>query len=199
MTALAFGTNAFAGNFEIPDFADAAPDTANATDWGGFYIGGIASFDYGTTQQLADGVPYASADLEGSMYGGFVGFNIQRGSIVFGVEAAYSDGAIALSPGVFELTDVIDVKGRVGFATGPVFVYAVAGASSGIWLHSTDGPAPVTGVAYGAGIEYLVAPRIFIGAEYLLRDLVGDYGGAFPGFSTAAHTQSIQIRAGLKF
>jgi len=155
-----------------------------ATDWAGFYAGGLAGtgggtqiddfdFDFDSGSAVSD-FDWEN-DLDGSMYGAFTGINFQSGSIVYGVEAAYSLGSIgfydddpSFPNGVedaiedaadFDSNDVdefggefssfIDLKARVGFAAGRALIYSFAGWSFGEYQYDgiIDGDPETVGVS----------------------------------------------------
>jgi outer membrane immunogenic protein len=134
--------------------------TASAPDWTGFYVGisggwafsdGEADYSYTGAFEDADFVTLApaSADLEadGPLIGGTIGFNIQKGSLLTGIEGDISwtdingedtfasPGDLALSVEPFEATTEFDMswfatlRGRIGIAADRVLVYATGGAA----------------------------------------------------------------------
>jgi outer membrane immunogenic protein len=153
-------TAAFAADFPMinPPMAAAG---GSAFDWTGFYVGasggwafagdGEAEYDYSGAFEDADFVTLApgSADLEtdGFLVGGTLGFNLQNGNYLFGLEGdiSWSDisgedtfsspGDVGLSVEPFEVTTEFDMewfgtlRGRVGFAADRVLVYATGGAA----------------------------------------------------------------------
>lgn len=55
-----------------------------------------------------------------------------------------------------------------------------------------------TGINYGAGIDLLVTDSIFIGAEYIVRELSDDLD-EFEFTTMDATVNAVQIRAGMNF
>jgi opacity protein-like surface antigen len=139
--------------------------TASATtaaDWNGAYAGGIFNSDTGH-QVYVGGAEY---DLLGEAYGGFVGYNVDAGSFVYGGEVSYSvGGAHEDCCDNYTFTQFVDLKGRVGYEVGDALVYGVAGWSLGIWDDGGNST-PTDGFNAGVGFDYMVADRFFVGAEY---------------------------------
>lgn len=197
-----------AGTLEtpIPVIAPlAGPVSVNvAPAWGGFYAGGIASWDTGEQNYYSGGAfsngPWG---LDGALYGAFAGYNFQSGSMVYGAEAAYTIGEITSDiPSTFgaDYSSMLDVKARAGYTIGDALVYGVVGGSMGTWDDRTGPPetASTTGLNYGLGVDYKISDSMFLGAEYLVRDLSGEFD--LPSdVSIDTLTQSAQIRVGLRF
>jgi outer membrane immunogenic protein len=78
------------------------PSSHEAFRWSGFYIGAHGGFGVGdanndmTLSFEGDsfGLPAIEDDLDGAIYGAHLGFNIQSGRIVFGVEASLAGSEI---------------------------------------------------------------------------------------------------------
>lgn len=180
-----------------------APQQATATlppeagqDWAGFYAGALVSFDSGDVQAYNNGTPTTFATLEPTTgFGGFVGYNKQVNALVFGGELAYTAGDVVATgfPSSF-YTDRIDLKARAGYSFGRVLAYAVVGYSFADFEdESTNFPS--SGMNYGVGVDVMINNRLFVGAEYLMRDLSGDNSS----FTIDGNLNSAIIRAGLKF
>ena len=199
--ATVFATSSIAGNLDAPTIVDIPVVSAsnNATDWSGFYVGGLASFDRGEFDYFLPRGDF-SFDLEGALYGGFAGYNVQRDNFVYGGEIAYSVGSVEVvtSPG-YEYTSILDAKARAGLATGRALIYLTAGGSFGPWTNGSEGDFSASGFTYGAGIDYQVTDRVFVGAEYLIRNLSGDFAPINPAGTFESLIQSIVMRAGISF
>ena len=169
---------------------------AQAADWTGAYAGLTGSF--GTTG-TAQYVPGSSFDLEGDeIFGGFAGYNMAYGSFVVGGEIAYSAGPVFQTGfPAYELTDFIDFKARVGATYGEALFYGVAGWSTATQDEGGGEQITMSGLNYGIGVDFLVTDNIFVGAEYLIRDLSGD--SDVGTWSLDADPQSFQLRVGMKF
>ena len=203
MTALLIsatcGGSAIAGNVVEPVvLATAIAAPALQDDWGGFYVGGMASFDAGVwdTYQL-DQLTIVDT-IDAMMFGGFAGFNIQRGALVFGGEIAYSTGNAnwdnGQGNGVFTQS-FIDAKARAGYAMGNVLVYAVGGGS---FASINSGGDTMRGFNYGAGAQMKFDNGMFVGIEYLMRSLTGVYTPD-PDWTYDYNESSIAGRVGWQF
>jgi outer membrane immunogenic protein len=178
------------------------PPTATTMDWSGAYVGlgyGIASGDYefrAATRDMADG------DIV-QLYGGY---QIQRGALVYGGELAFGDpndtNVTRIGFPVFytaNVIDLIDLKGRVGYASGDYLFYGVLGYSMAEYADDVKAPIgwDVDGVNYGIGVDYAITDNFLIGAEYLMRDLTGDNPA---GTNTVTiDLDTLSIRATYKF
>jgi outer membrane immunogenic protein len=168
-----------------------APAVAAAVyNWTGFYLGANAGYGWGHSDEFAAVFgTRANFDISGGLAGGQVGYNWQAGAWVFGVEAdgdwADIDGAVRCPNPAFSCTakvrDLASFRGRVGWATGPVLLYATGGLGYANVRHSTltvAGGLPGTGAtgvytadrwgyAIGAGLEYGFAPSWSAKLEYM--------------------------------
>ena len=139
-------------------------------DWNGAYAG--FSFGSNTTNNLSTDVDFVSvsADVESSYtLGVFGGYNVQNGNYVFGGEVA-----VLRAPDLaFEINDVevlntdfdiLDLKGRVGYAVNNVLFFGVAGFSI-----ISEGTEDADGFNYGVGADLDFGNNFVIGTEYLVR------------------------------
>ena len=168
-----------AGNLSEPIQPSIVPTlapTSTTTDWSGAYVGlsyGFASGDYSFT--LLNG---ANRDMDdGSLTQLFGGYQVQRGALVYGGELAFGSAQDTVVTGfpTAQVTDIIDLKGRVGYASVDFLIYGVLGYTMG--GYSDDQPViewDIGGINYGIGVDYAISDNFVIGAEYLIRDLSGD-------------------------
>lgn len=194
---------AVAGNMNAPIIPAviAVPPAvaASGPDWGGFYLGGMASFDSGDIEFLENGLYTHEHPLDSTTgWGGFAGYNFELGSMVLGGEIAY-DASIMPVTGFPNSTvsDFFDIKARIGFAAGKALIYGVAGYSTGQFFEDPD-TWSLDGFNYGAGVDFLITDHLFVGAEYLFRDMSGENPN-FPPQEAHVTTQSAEIRIGYKF
>ena len=157
------GSAAFAGNV-VPAPADpyvAAPAPVVAVDdWTGFYFGGTLGWAMGETVGVDD--------FDGLLYGGFAGYNYQfDNDFVLGAEVAASTGELEYDGGgVFDPT-YIDLKARAGYAMDRALVYVSGGYTFANFTGGNEG----AGFNVGAGVDFLVFDNVFVGAEYIYRDI----------------------------
>lgn len=198
---------ALAGSTEAPVFpvTQIAPAAA-AADWSGFYAGGMVSFN-GTANDLSayesDVFQFIAPITGNASVGGFVGYDFQFGSFVLGGELAITSRSVSFTnfPNQY-FGPVTDLKMRAGYSFGKVMAYGVVGASFSTLADYGDSPMLVefktTGLNYGVGVEYFVHEKMFVGAEFLARNLSGNRE-SLPLFSISTTIQSAQLRAGWKF
>jgi outer membrane immunogenic protein len=140
-----------------------------------------------------------STNPSGWVGGGQAGYNWQNGSLVYGLEADIAAlglrstmnttliGNIPI-PAFATTTSNIDwygtVRGRLGWATGPVMIYGTGGLAYGrTGLNSTlvdpffgialntQSSSVKTGWVLGAGLDYLVRPNLILNFSYQYIDL----------------------------
>lgn len=203
-----FSSYAWAGSVEttLPVISPVTtPDSVGiGPAWDGFYGGGLVAFETGEQTYFSGaGGSNGPHDLEGITYGAFLGYSFQRGELVYGAEAAYALGEVPSDvPSTFgaNYSSFVDLKARAGYAVGDALIYGVLGGSLGVWEDRTGPPetASTSGMNYGLGIDYQITDQFFLGAEYLVRDLSGEFDEP-SDVSIETINQSAQIRVGLRF
>jgi len=194
---LAVATSASAGGVSPPaSSVPIAPPVASAQiDWSGFYAGANVGVAFGNIENSLAAADDLSND---AIFGAFIGYNQQRGNIVFGGELDYTISPIGFE--MFTTTSLdnnIDIKARVGYAVGDILIYGVGGYSF-VTLNGFE-PAPLSGFNFGAGIDYKIGDRFFVGAEYLVRSLSGEFPSDPLNFFTNQLASTAKIRAGMTF
>jgi outer membrane immunogenic protein len=109
---------------------------------------------------------------DGVIYGFGLGYDVQKGSTVFGVEAEVADSTAKLKAGaatVAETSRDLYIGGRVGVVTGKTLVYAKAGYSN-FRLLSIAGNGNADGFRVGAGVEQKLSDKVFAKVEYRYTD-----------------------------
>ena len=173
--------------------------TAGLADWNGPYAGGaIGTLSADAEFELA-AVPEVSFS-DSSSFGGFAGFQVQTGMLVYGGEAAFSIAPSAELQEGEELQSFTDIKGRLGYSFGEVLAYGVAGVSFATYNETGtdmgidfDDDFNGTGLNFGAGVDYKVTDNIFVGAEYLVRRTTGDYPNDDAEFDLDVDTFSVRV------
>lgn len=201
------------------DFGDAAVmqtvlasnfDTPERTgDWTGAYVGLQASVVEGTSS-LDPGADVF--DFSGGLYGLHVGYDFDFGRFVFGGELEYDQGNVGseLRPafGGGDAGIILDwvarLKLRAGYDLGRTLIYATGGAARasasavpGPLGTSASSPGRMDGYFLGAGINYLVAENITLGAEVLMHRF-GDFENS-PFTDTETDLTSISLRLEYRF
>lgn len=172
-------------------------------NWAGVYIGGSAGFGTGDTSDAVDidhpqigprltgfleRLLQSDYDVNGAIYGLHAGYNVQRGNLVFGVEAGFNgtdmDGA---SPCVVigfcqrELNWYGTGVARLGYAAGNNLFYGFGGVAWGdvktkVGLASPgltfiEGEESHLGWTAGLGLEHAFNDRFSVRIEYSHVDL----------------------------
>jgi len=153
------------------------------SNWDGFYGGFVGGMQRG---EVTPG-PF---QFDGTDYGGFGGYNFQTGDMVIGAEVAAQRGTLDFNPPVMTMDMLIDAKLRVGYSMGDALLFASGGYST---VGTTAGFA-AKGWNAGAGIDFAITDKFFVGGEYVYRNLPT----AVPAiFSASSHAG--QLRAGIRF
>lgn len=134
-----------------------------AFTWTGLYIGAHVGYGWSDADWQFDATPGVSTNHSGSgaLAGGQIGYNIQTGRMVFGVEADLSatwiDGGTACPGATFNCDHsynwLASVRGRAGYAVNHnrTLLYATAGVAwADVDYTSRDA---ATGVAFGTGVS----------------------------------------------
>ena len=171
-------------------------------NWSGLYVG--VNGGYGAN---AASVLPAGLDPAGGFGGGQIGYNVQRGNIVFGLEADIEGADITDSKSYDGVSrkSTLDwfgtVRGRAGYTVGQALVYGTGGFAYGN-VTNTGWPSETqTGWVAGGGVEYKINPSWSAKAEYQYLDLdASSTTGAGPlGNGNGDRTQVNTVRVGLNY
>lgn len=126
-----------------------------ASCWSGLYAGASAGLAAGRTEEMHyNGTlawPSEQFEIDGGFYGAHLGYNIQRGSVVLGIEAGWNgadtgggyqgdfgsgyveDGAWIHESYTYKrkLSSFGSVTGRIGYAPGKILYYGFGGVAWG--------------------------------------------------------------------
>jgi outer membrane immunogenic protein len=178
-----------------------------AGGWDGLYAGIAGGGTFGSSNQI-DAGPDGSGetthgyDISGGLFGGTVGYNLQTGPWVYGLEGDFSwtnaqGQAHEIPP--FTTSSVVGTsenwlgtaRARFGWAVAnQVLIYAtggfaVASVAATVATVSSGNPSETQtrwGGTVGGGVEAMLAPRWSVKAEYLYVDLQGaEYFNPPPG------------------
>jgi len=181
--------------------------------WSGFYIGlhaggGWGNSDWEALEDLAPPIVVTGDrlghDIDGGLIGGHIGFNLQTGRLVWGIEGTLSgtnisddrvtDFGFPINPVRLEaeIDTLWSVTGRLGYDWGRLLTYVKAGyAGADVELSAKSLGFAVSdsqihhGWTVGAGLEYLASENLVLGVEYNFYDFGSeDYGRRLPGFDT---------------
>lgn len=162
---------------------------ASGFGWSGLYAGGHAGLVTGSTEGNVAGGPFpitTDYDLDGALYGGHVGYNIQAGKLVYGIEGTYAGGEIdgnttclILLNCAREVNWLATVEGRLGYAFGKSLVYARGGVAWGdadtdvsiFGFGIVNGGETHVGWTAGFGFEHALGDNLITRIEYAHIDL----------------------------
>jgi opacity protein-like surface antigen len=199
--AAGFGALAVAGAAEAADLYGGYKDEAvyiPAAVWQGFYFGGHAGWSWSDIGAGNNILILGSSSLQlgtlsnSNIFGGAqIGYNIQAGNFVLGVETdlggmdAGASGSF-VDPGNKSRILYVssqggfygDITGRAGFSLGNALIYAKAGFAfftGGVKVSDPyDGfgqnSGTFTGWTVGAGVEYALSPNWSVKGEYQYFD-----------------------------
>jgi outer membrane immunogenic protein len=108
-------------------------------------------------------------NVDGFLYGASLGYDIQSGNVVYGVEleATESTGNTTIAGERVEAGRDLYAGGRLGFVVGDAaLLYAKAGYTNARLSSPGLGGDNGDGVRVGAGIEYLLSVNMFARGEY---------------------------------
>lgn len=188
--------------------AIAVAGAAQAQDWSGFYFGVTGVNASGTYRHYDSGVidPAHTDPITGSQFGGFAGYNLQAGNLVYGVEIAKTSGELVVGGNpVYFVDDLFDIRGRFGYASGRALIFGTVGVTLGhhFWEDGqvTNSPVRTDGVSLGLGVDVAVTDRVFVGLAYQHVTLVAKEGeiGGFPIVESNDDLDLISLRVGMRF
>jgi len=208
---------------DLPAYAPEPVPVSSAYDWSGFYAGVHVGYGWGENGYTASTNPPPPAfsystdhDSDGFIGGAQVGFNIQSGNWVFGLEGDFSgsgiDGDATVTPPGFAAISVASdvdwlatVRGRVGYAFDTTLLYATGGLAVGkiefSYETATDTGSDddtFLGFAVGAGVEHAFTDRLSGKIEYLYVDL-GEETFAGTAADTEVDFTAHTVKVGLNY
>tara|TARA_R110002124_G_scaffold1840_6_gene12068 strand:+ start:14 stop:775 length:762 start_codon:yes stop_codon:yes gene_type:complete len=187
--AALISTTAMAHEPGLPTEPQAIVPVSTVYDWTGGYGGLSLGAPLGTNMFSASGGASNSSPgaWTGARFGGTLGYDRQRGNLVFGAALDITGGdvtATSTTSGTFScvggcvttLQEGVALRGRIGMADDRNLVYFTAGAAQARVATSAIGVGPLattnqTGWTAGFGVERAVRDNLSIGLEYLFTDL----------------------------
>ncbi|MHA6718233.1 outer membrane protein [Sphingomonas sp. RS6] len=173
----------------------AAPAFAQDSNFAGSHAEAIVGWDH-----VSDGSTY-DASRDGFTYGGNIGYDIQRGNTVFGVEGEVTGSTLRdHQSNILTTGDRLRVSadrdlyvgGRLGFvAGGRTLIYAKAGYTNAAFTtqYSSPDSSPAINISQrdnldgwrlGAGAEMKLNDKMFVKAEYRYSNYGSNTGGIDP-------------------
>ncbi len=157
-----------------------APAYEAPYNWTGFYVGINGGGGFGRSDFSAP-FPTGSFDTSGALVGGTIGYNIQMGQTVFGLEGDIDwsniRGSAACAGTTCETRNnwLGTVRGRLGYAFNRFMPYVTGGLAVGDIKSSIAGVGDAeetkTGWTVGGGVEAAIAGPWTAKVEYLYVDL----------------------------
>ena len=176
----------FAADLPRPAYkAQPSPYYVAPFSWSGFYVGINGGYGFGTSNWTATGLPVSTGnfDLKGAVAGGTLGYNLQTGAWVWGIEGDFdyswikgTDTTTCGGPGCETQNNWLATgRLRVGYAWDRWLPYITGGAAGGnIKLGGgglgTESKTKI-GWTAGAGLEYAFLGAWSAKLEYLYVDL----------------------------
>jgi outer membrane immunogenic protein len=169
---------------------------------------GVADFS-----GMAIGVDGAAAlgsandvSLSGPAGGVHLGYNLQSGGLVGGVEADAIFGSISsgsFGAGSFKQDFLSSARAKAGYAFGNFLAYGTIGwAFSTTSYQDASGSSDKTigGEVFGAGLEYALTRNVSVRGEYLFYDFGGaTYTTPFASRSISTSTSLVRVGGSLHF
>jgi outer membrane immunogenic protein len=161
-----------------------APIYVAPFSWSGFYVGLNGGYGFGTSNwtDTVIGMSTASFDMNGYVAGGTVGYNLQTGVWVWGLEgdldySTIKGSTLSFCPGGCETRNdwLGTVRGRIGYAWDRFLPFITGGAAFGdIKMNTPINTSQTTtnvGWTLGGGLEYAFMGSWSAKIEYLYVDL----------------------------
>lgn len=216
----------FAATMAAPSFAADLPTPAYKAPiyvapiftWSGFYVGINGGYAWGHSDWNNAPMGNVSLNAKGGMVGGTIGYNLQTGTWVWGLEgdidATWIDGSsqaggagsVCDGPNGCETKNswLATARGRIGFAWDRFLPYITGGAAFGNIKATPNGGASVNktkvGWTAGAGVEWAFYGPWSAKLEYLYADLGSiTCDTATCGSDTTVSLKTNMVRAGINY
>jgi outer membrane immunogenic protein len=172
---------------DLPLYTKAPTIASHAYDWSGFYIGGFGGGGYGNHNLNNATGPAGNANFtanyssQGALVGGEIGYNVQSGSLVGGLEADYSwfdingnDNFALGSNDATSLRSGGSIRARGGIAVDRLLLFFTGGWAYGELRHTNTDPVNGidqfsdhrSGLTAGAGLSYALTNNLIGKFEY---------------------------------
>jgi outer membrane immunogenic protein len=208
LLAVALASPSFAADLPRKAPAFKAPVYVAPFSWTGFYVGVNGGYGWGKTSWSNAGGTTGDFNIKGGLTGGTVGYNLQTGSYVWGVEGdvGYTNikgTNIACGPCETQNKWLGTGRARLGFAADRWLPFITGGAAFGdIKSNFAGGSDNKTklGWTVGGGVEYALVGLWSAKVEYLYANLgKATCGAVVCGIPTDATFKTNIVRAGLNY
>lgn len=177
--------------------------------WTGFYIGINGGYGWGKADLSNAGGNFSSDTQDGWLLGATIGYNLQTGVWVWGIEGdldyTWIKGNTTNAVGAYEIKDPVvgSLRGRIGYSFDRWLPYITGGLAFGqVKIDGPTGHETDTNVGWtvGAGLEYAFLGAWSAKIEYLYADLGdGNCSASVCGLSTDYEVKANIVRAGLNY
>ena len=207
LLAATVASPSFAADMPRPSFLK-APAYAASFNWTGVYVGLNGGYGFGTSNWTDSGGTTGNFDVKGAQAGGTIGYSLQTGLWVWGVEAdldySWMKGTDATACCETKSDWLGTARGRVGYAMDRLLPYITGGAAFGDVKMTSIGfgseTATKIGWTAGAGLEYAFMGAWSAKVEYLYADLgKATCSAATCGLDTDVTLKTSIVRAGLNY
>ena len=208
LLALAMATPSSAADRKAPVY------TTPVFSWSGVYVGINGGYGWGTSD-WSSAATAGSPKPKGGLVGGTLGYNVQTGGLVWGLEGdldySWIKGTdtggtgVCAAPGCeTRNTYLATGRGRIGFAADRWLPYLTGGAAlGGLKMSPNNGLSQTKskfGWTLGGGVEYAVTGAWSVKAEYLYVDLGRTTcSAATCGIDTDVKFKENIVRTGLNY
>jgi outer membrane immunogenic protein len=215
LLAAAMASPSFAADLARPPFykAPIAPYIAPFS-WSGFYIGLNGGYGWGTSDWTLQGFGLSTGDFDvnGGVAGATLGYNLQTGNWVWGIEADVdaswikgTDTASCGTPGCETRNDwLVTGRARIGYSWNRFMPFLTGGVAAGdikmtTPVSSSDTQTQV-GWTAGGGVEWAFTGAWSAKIDYLYADLgTASCDAQFCGVPTDVSLKLNLVRAGINY
>ena len=205
LLAAAVASPSFAADLARPNYK--APLYVAPFSWSGFYVGINGGYGWGESDWSSSATA-GSAKLKGGLAGGTIGYNLQTGAWVWGLEGDFdaswikgSDNGgtgVCAAPGCETKNSWFATgRGRIGYAWDRWLPFITGGAAFGDIKMSPNNTLSTTktkvGWTVGGGVEYAFMGPWSAKVEYLYADL----GKSSCGAPTCAIATDVSFKANI--
>ena len=215
LLAIAVATPSFAADLPRPAYKAPFrnPVYVAPFSWTGLYVGINGGYGWGKTNWTFTGIgSTGDFNTKGGLVGGTVGYNLQTGAYVFGIEGDFDASWIKGSNSTFCVAPGCETKnqwfstarGRVGYAWDRFLPYLTGGAAFGsIKMTPAANPSDTknaVGWTAGGGVEWAFMGEWSAKLEYLYTDLGKvTCGAASCGVDTDVTFKTNIVRVGVNY
>jgi outer membrane immunogenic protein len=212
LLAAAVASPSFASDLPRPAYKN--PVYVAPFSWSGFYVGINGGYGWGTSN-WSSVVTTGSPKPKGGLLGGTLGYNLQTGAWVWGLEGDFDASWLkgTDTSGTGDCAGVgcqtsnnwlATTRGRIGYAWDRWLPYLTGGAAFGNVKMTPAAGASTTqtkiGWTLGAGVEYAFMGAWSAKLEYLYADLgKSTCGAATCGIDTDVKFNTSIVRVGLNY